>query len=109
MTYNFPAVPVDDGGKIHPTALHGTVCNVYPPDMIGVSRCNVTQQIGVNILCPVALAQIGARVDDSNAHVLHVALDTLAVHLKTQLHVVDVIPMRLAPLNRCFGFCQSGA
>ena len=88
---NHPRIPVNNGYKVHPAPLHSTIGDVNPPDVVGVSRCHIPQKIWVDILSPVSFTQVGAGINDSNAHISHIVLDTLTIYLKAQLQVIDVI------------------
>ncbi len=43
IAHDFPGIPVYNSYKIHPAALHGAVCDVYSPDVIGVSWGNISK------------------------------------------------------------------
>ena len=49
------------------------------------------QQVGVHVMCLIALTKIRARIEGLYTHFLHVTLDSFAVSPKSELHVIDVI------------------
>lgn len=49
------------------------------PDVVRVARRDISQQVRIDLMLQITLAQVGARADTSDTHLPHVALHRLAV------------------------------
>lgn len=59
--------------------LQADVCDIDAPDHIGFRYCQVSRQLGVDLLFPSLLAEVGAGMDGGDTHFAHVSLDMFAI------------------------------
>lgn len=71
--------PIEHSDKVEPALLEAHVCDVNAPNVIGVSRRDLTQEIRVDPMLLIALAQVRARADPSDPHLAHVSLHRFAI------------------------------
>ena len=51
------AVPIDDGGQVEKAISHRNVSNIGAPDLIGRDDCDIAQQVGIDLVIGIGLAE----------------------------------------------------
>ena len=75
------AVPIDDGGQIEKAVLHGNVSNIGAPDLIGRDDGDVAQQVGMDLVIGIWLAETRFGIESFLAQNSSQTLHAFAVDL----------------------------
>jgi len=66
-------IPVHDGVQIHPAVLHPDIRDVHRPHLIRPGDRQLPEQIGIDPVLQIALAQVRSGIDGHESHLSHVA------------------------------------
>ncbi len=68
-------MPIDDGDQIYESFRRPQVADVNAPDLIGPIDGQIAQQIRIDFGLFISLTQIGSRIENTNAHFVHIPPD----------------------------------
>ncbi len=77
---DIPGIPIQDGDQIHPAALQSDVSQINAPHLIRSDDVQTAEQIRINAMLQMTLAEIGTGIDGGYSHLLHITLNRAAVN-----------------------------
>lgn len=74
-------IPIHDGVQVHPAVLHTDIRDVHRPHLIRLGNQQLPEQIRIDPVLKIALAQVRAGIDGHEAHFPHVTPYGVRVNL----------------------------
>lgn len=77
---HFAVIPVDNRNQVQEPLRHWDIRDINLPRLIWVSDFDITQQVGINLVCFVRQRRLGLGVNSPNTYIVHDPNNTLTIN-----------------------------